>query len=125
MAMLTVAARLFRNRAHAEISTSQQVHAGCGQLVGGLAALALAIALLASRTSTSSAGTYAGQAVMQSFAGLNIPSSSAGPSPWARASSCRASASTRPGHSCSPAHLSLGIPFALTLPRPAHPRRRT
>ena len=57
MAMLTVAARLFRNRAHAEISTSQQVHAGCGQLVGGLAALAL----LASRTSTSSAGTYAGQ----------------------------------------------------------------
>ena len=51
MAMLTVAARLFRNRAHAEISTSQQVHAGCGQLVGGLAALALAIALLASRTS--------------------------------------------------------------------------
>ena len=59
---------------------------------------------------------------MQSFAGLNIPSSSAGPSPWARASSCRASASTRPGHSCSPAHLFLGIPFALTLPRPAHPR---
>ena len=52
MAMLTVAARLSRNRAHAEISTSQQVHAGCGQRVG---------ALLASRTSTSSAGTYAGQ----------------------------------------------------------------
>jgi hypothetical protein len=44
---------------------------------------------------------------MQSFPGLNIPSSSAGPSPWARASSCRASASTRPGHSRSPAHLSL------------------
>ena len=61
MAMLTVAARLSRNRAHAVISTSQQVHAGCGQLAGGLAALALAIALLASRTSTSSAGTYAGQ----------------------------------------------------------------
>jgi hypothetical protein len=40
MAMLTVAARLFRNRAHAEISTSQQVHAGCGQLACGLAALA-------------------------------------------------------------------------------------
>ena len=56
MAMLTVAARLFRNRAHTEISTSQQVHAGCGQLVGGLAALALAVALLASQTSTSSAG---------------------------------------------------------------------
>jgi manganese transport protein len=61
MAMLTVAARLFRNLAHAEISTSQQVHAGCGQLAGGLAALALPVALLASRTSTSGAETYVGQ----------------------------------------------------------------
>ncbi len=75
-------------------------HAGCGQLVAGLAALARAVALLASGTSTSSARTYAGQAVMQSFAGLNIPLMlSAGPSPWAWPSSCRASASTRPGHS--------------------------
>jgi hypothetical protein len=32
-------------------------------------------------------------------------------SPWARPSSCRTSASTRPGHSCSPALLSFGIPF--------------
>ena len=35
MAILTVAARLFRNRAHAEISTSQQAHSGCGQRLPG------------------------------------------------------------------------------------------
>jgi manganese transport protein len=79
--MLTVPARLFRNRAHAEISTSQQVHAGCGQLVGGLAALGLAVALLASRTGHLQRGDLCWPAVMQSFAGLNIASSSAGPSP--------------------------------------------
>ena len=73
MAMLAVAARLFHNPAHAQIATIQQAHAGFAQLAGGLAALAFAVALLASGASSSSVGTYAGQVVMQGFVGLNIP----------------------------------------------------
>ncbi len=73
MAMLAVAARLFHNRAHAQISTIQQAHAGFAQLAGGLAALAFAVALLASGASSSSVGTYAGQVVMQGFTRLSIP----------------------------------------------------
>jgi len=48
-------------------------HAGLGQLVGGGAALAFAVALLASGLSSSSVGTYAGQVVMQGFIGRSIP----------------------------------------------------
>jgi manganese transport protein len=73
MAMLAVAAKLFHNPAHAQISTIQQAHAGFAQLAGGLAALAFAVALLASGASSSSVGTYAGQVVMQGFVGLKIP----------------------------------------------------
>jgi manganese transport protein len=73
MAMLAVAAKLFHNPAHAQISTIQQAHAGFGQLVGGLAALAFAVALFASGASSSSVGTYAGQVVMQGFTGLKVP----------------------------------------------------
>jgi manganese transport protein len=42
-------------------------------VVGGGAALAFAVALLASGLSSSSVGTYAGQVVMQGFIGLRIP----------------------------------------------------
>jgi manganese transport protein len=73
LAMLAVAAKLFHNRAHAQISTIQQAHAGFAQSVGGLAALAFAVALFASGASSSSVGTYAGQVVMQGFTGLNLP----------------------------------------------------
>ena len=55
------------------MSTITQAHAGFGQLVGGGAALAFAVALLASGASSSSVGTYAGQVVMKGFVGLNIP----------------------------------------------------
>jgi manganese transport protein len=48
-------------------------HAGLGQLVGGGAALAFAVALLASGLSSSSVGTYAGQVVMRGFIGRSIP----------------------------------------------------
>jgi manganese transport protein len=48
-------------------------HAGLGQLVGGGAALAFAVALLASGLSASSVGTYAGQVVMRGFIGQSIP----------------------------------------------------
>jgi manganese transport protein len=73
LAMLAVAAKLFHNPAHEEISTIQQAHAGFAQLAGGLAALAFAVALFASGASSSSVGTYAGQVVMQGFTGLNLP----------------------------------------------------
>ena len=73
MAMLAVAAKLFHNPAHAQISTLQQAHAGFASQVSGLAALAFAVALFASGASSSSVGTYAGQVVMQGFTGLRLP----------------------------------------------------
>src|SRR5215467_1467607 len=48
-------------------------HELLGRLAGGGAALAFAIALLASGLSSSSVGTYAGQVVMQGFLGCRIP----------------------------------------------------
>ncbi|HEY2141368.1 MAG TPA: Nramp family divalent metal transporter [Solirubrobacteraceae bacterium] len=73
MAMLAVAAKLFHQTGHTGVSTIEQAHAGFAQLVGGGAALAFAVALLASGASSSSVGTYAGQVVMQGFVGLKIP----------------------------------------------------
>jgi manganese transport protein len=52
---------------------SSVVNAGLGRLVGGGAALAFAVALLASGLSSSSVGTYAGQVVMQGFIRRRIP----------------------------------------------------
>jgi manganese transport protein len=73
MAMLAVAAKLFHTPALSGISTIQQAHAQLGHLVGGTAALAFAVALLASGVSSSSVGTYAGQVVMGGFLGRSIP----------------------------------------------------
>ena len=74
MAMLAVAAKLFHNRpGYSDVSTIQGAHAGFSHLVGGGAALAFAVALLASGASSSSVGTYAGQVVMAGFVGLRIP----------------------------------------------------
>ncbi len=74
MAMLAVAAKLFHDRpGYSMVSTIQQAHAGFGHLVGGTAALAFAVALLASGASSSSVGTYAGQVVMAGFVNLRIP----------------------------------------------------
>jgi manganese transport protein len=50
-----------------------QAHAGLKTAAGGAAALAFALALLASRLSASSVGTYAGQIVMQGFIRRSIP----------------------------------------------------
>ncbi len=73
LAMLFVAASLFR-RTGAPVSDSiEAAHAGLGRLVGGGAALAFAVALLASGLSSSCVGTYAGQVVMQGFIGRRIP----------------------------------------------------
>jgi manganese transport protein len=73
MAMLAVAAKLFHGSGHTGVSTITQAHSSLDQLVGGGAALAFSVALLASGASSSSVGTYAGQVVMRGFVGLNIP----------------------------------------------------
>jgi len=74
MAMLAVAAKLFHDRpGYQGVDTIQGAHAGFSQLVGGTAALAFAVALLASGASSSSVGTYAGQVVMAGFVNLRIP----------------------------------------------------
>jgi manganese transport protein len=73
MAMLAVAAALFHTPSLEGLTTIEQAHAGFGRLVGGGAALAFAVALLASGASSSSVGTYAGQVVMAGFVNLRIP----------------------------------------------------
>jgi manganese transport protein len=74
MAMLAVAAKLFHDRpGWSHTDTIQAAHAGFSDLVGGTAAIAFAVALLASGASSSSVGTYAGQVVMAGFVNLRIP----------------------------------------------------
>ncbi len=73
MAMLAVAAKLFHTPALSGLSTIPQAHMEFGRLVGGGAALAFAVALLASGASSSSVGTYAGQVVMGGFINVRIP----------------------------------------------------
>jgi manganese transport protein len=79
LAMLFVAAALFGQSGHsgraaaAVAGSIEAAHADLGRLVGGGAALAFAVALLASGLSSSSVGTYAGQVVMRGFIGRNMP----------------------------------------------------
>ena len=73
LAMLAVAAKLFHTPALSGLSTIPQAHLEFGHLVGGTAALAFAVALLASGASSSSVGTYAGQVVMAGFINVRIP----------------------------------------------------
>jgi manganese transport protein len=73
LAMLFVAASVFSRTGSPHIDSIEAAHAGLARLVGGGAALAFAIALLASGLSSSSVGTYAGQVVMQGFIGRRIP----------------------------------------------------
>jgi manganese transport protein len=74
LAMLFVAAALFRSAGPPPGSDAIiAAHGALGRVVGGGAALAFAVALLASGLSSSSVGTYAGQVVMQGFIGRRIP----------------------------------------------------
>jgi manganese transport protein len=73
IAMLAVAAKLFHTPGLSGLSTIPQAHHELGRLVGGGAALAFAVALLASGASSSSVGTYAGQVVMAGFINIRIP----------------------------------------------------
>jgi manganese transport protein len=71
--MLVVAAGLFHESGRTGVDTLQGAHSGLEALVGGGAALAFAVALLASGLSSSSVGTFAGQVVMQGFIARRIP----------------------------------------------------
>ena len=73
LSMLLIAANLFHRDGRTDVGSIEAAHAGLGQYVSGGAALAFAIALLASGLSSSSVGTYAGQVVMQGFVRKRIP----------------------------------------------------
>jgi manganese transport protein len=73
MAMLAVAAKLFHAPGLSELNTLGAAHSAFATKVGGGAAIAFAVALLASGASSSSVGTYAGQIVMGGFINVRIP----------------------------------------------------
>jgi manganese transport protein len=115
MAMLAVAAKLFHGTpGYSHVDTIRAAHTGFSHLVGGTAALAFAVALLASGSSSSSVGTYAGQVVMAGFVNLRI-------SLFARRALTMLPALVVLGVGVSPTSalvlsqvvLSFGIPFAL------------
>jgi manganese transport protein len=73
LAMLCVAVAIFNRTGNTGVDSIEAAHDGLATLVGGGAALAFAVALLASGLSSSSVGTYAGQVVMQGFIRRSIP----------------------------------------------------
>lgn len=73
LSMLVMAAEIFHGRGMFGVDTIEGAHAGLATYAGGGAALAFAVALLASGLSSSSVGTYAGQVVMQGFIRRRIP----------------------------------------------------
>jgi manganese transport protein len=73
LVMLVIAARLFFGSGVAGTDTLEGIHTGLGLTLDGHAALAFAVALLASGFASSSVGTFAGQVVMQGFIGRSIP----------------------------------------------------
>jgi manganese transport protein len=73
LSMLCVAAALFHKPGLTGVSDLVPVHAHLAALIGGTAALAFGIALMASGLSSSSVGTYAGQVVMAGFMDWRIP----------------------------------------------------
>jgi manganese transport protein len=73
LAMLCIAAALFHKPGLTGVSDLGPVHAHLATLVGGTAALAFGVALMASGLSSSSVGTYAGQVVMAGFMNWRIP----------------------------------------------------
>jgi manganese transport protein len=73
MSMLIIAASLFFGSGGPEVDTIEKAHQGFKDMVGPSAAIAFALALLASGFASSSVGTYAGQVVMQGFIARTIP----------------------------------------------------
>jgi len=72
LTMLVVAAELFHDSGRTGVDTIEGAYTGIDALIGGGAALAFAVALLASGLSSSSVGTFAGQVVMQGFIDFRI-----------------------------------------------------
>ncbi|MFF3350325.1 Nramp family divalent metal transporter [Streptomyces sp. NPDC002779] len=70
--MLIIAAQLFHPTGKPADSL-EDVHSGLGDMLGQGAALAFAIALLASGFASSSVGTYAGQRIMAGFINVTLP----------------------------------------------------
>jgi manganese transport protein len=73
MSMLVIAASLFFGHGGGDVDSIEEAHRGFRQLVGNEAAVAFALALLASGFASSSVGTYAGQVVMQGFLRRRVP----------------------------------------------------
>ncbi|GAB2586164.1 divalent metal cation transporter MntH [Paractinoplanes abujensis] len=73
LAMLVIAAQLFHGSGLPGTDTIEGIHHGLGVTLDQGAAIAFAVALLASGFASSSVGTYAGQVVMQGFIGRSIP----------------------------------------------------
>ena len=73
MSMLIIAASLFHGAGRTTSTRSRSAHAGFRLDGRPGAALAFALALLASGFAASSVGTYAGQVVMQGFINRTIP----------------------------------------------------
>jgi len=73
LAMLVIAAELFFGSSIPATDTIEGVHTGLQTTLGESAALAFALALLASGFASSGVGTYSGQVVMQGFLRRQIP----------------------------------------------------
>jgi manganese transport protein len=71
--MMVVAASVFHSIGDRGADSIEAAHDGLLRLAGGGAAIAFAVALLASGLSSASVGTYAGQVVMQGFIRRRIP----------------------------------------------------
>jgi manganese transport protein len=73
ISMLTLAASVFHGNGLTGLDSIEDAHRQFQALVGSGAALAFALALLASGLASSSVGTMAGQVVMQGFIARRIP----------------------------------------------------
>jgi manganese transport protein len=73
LSMLCIAAALFHHPGLTGVSDLGPIHSHLTTLIGGGAALAFGVALIASGLSSSSVGTYSGQIVMAGFMNWKIP----------------------------------------------------
>ncbi|NUH44292.1 Nramp family divalent metal transporter [Streptomyces samsunensis] len=73
LGMLCLSAALFRHTESGDLDAITAAHDDLGRTVGGGAAMAFAVALLASGISSASVSTYAGQVVMRGFLRRRIP----------------------------------------------------
>jgi manganese transport protein len=71
--MLALGATVFAGRSDTAAGSLKEVHSGLSATVGGGAALAFALALLASGFASSGVGTYAGQVIMDGFLRRQVP----------------------------------------------------